>query len=877
MSMGDCDTEVGPVTPVRDTEEMALMVDLAKLAAEAGVTNDLGFRAFMREVVGDHDADQASDAWVLAGGTRMAPASKPSTGKARIPSEPSTVGREMTPELGFDALGATKETADIIARESRLTSDEAKRRLGEGSDDPKDAPAETISLGLGDAGENFGERTVFNWDWADGTGKLIRDTYQTPGSKGRDPKTKENLAYYGGYIYERLSRMNGKRPKIDTWAAYMKASTGHDIAPQDLLDAWETMRQTAWKTRVQKEVDIRNAAMKRAGSLLNPDQLKEFVEQTKAIDATDKDAHKKFREALDKLRKDDPMSLVWELPGLRRAIRTSLDLSAAFMQGSIYTLDPFNLPNTKTNMAAMFKAFANDEYAKAVMHDLNNREAATEIQKFAPGLLSKFGADVDITSHEEAYATRVFDAVAEASFENRPYQAFNPVQAMPSIMAATVGLPLTVTAGPLVGIPAALLAGKATSLVVNKLSPKGSGLVQTAPSVSAEKLGKLSAMMQKAFEYQPKEGEAIETWDKRVSRELGILALPKSGVAGAGASMFRQGARDLRASERSYVVYLNLQRMQAWERVTKQMKALGINPDTHPEASQALGRVIGTLTGRADMGKVEDAGKWLSYVFFSPRFQWSTVQALYTTPAKTIASIAVDKLGSEKTQEAYKGAAGGRFYMPPEVRKEFVGAMAKALAGLSVILGLAVAGGAALYLDPRHKDFMKARFRNITLDFSGGKANWLRLIAQTMLFQEKQSNYKKVYQPGVHLPGDTSGVKTQKLTGQGMNPTPREVFMQSIEGKENPIIGDIFQLQTGRDVFGSPVYRGRFDKASGPDFGDSEAWSGVSKDIWKNFGPLSVVDLLESMNAEDREGKEQLLALLAALGVNVKANELKKP
>lgn len=928
----DCNSaDNGPELPVHDDEQMRLLVEMARDAAGVGVTNDLAFRRFLSEFVGYTDAEQATAAWKLSGGSVVSESTgKPSYGSGAISTQSEFMREVIQTDTGNpkpQPRGETGKDAKAQALRDRLDAAAAKssgsstpstegpernmrlelERDAVGATNPTPAPSDVRhpenpqnqnAAQLAEEGLNpaeFGEKTVFDWDATEKLGKKIKLGYRPPNAKGRDPKTKDELAYFGGYIYERLSRMNNQRPKFETWVAYMKASTGHNIAPQDLLDAWQTMRQIAWKTRVKHDVDIRNAALRRANRTLSPAKVKEFIENTKNIDPKSPDAHKEYKHALDELKKDDPMQLVYELPSLRRALRVSFDMSAPFMQGAIYTLDPFNAPTTARNMAHMVKAYANDKYAQAVMADLHSRPAAAEMDEFAPGLLSKFGADVDVTSHEEAYATRFFDAIAESSYENRPYSAYNSTQALPAIMAATVGVPLMAVTTPLLATPAALLAGKFGQMA-SAAKPVETGKIQSSMTLdlSTGQADKLASMIQKAFQYQPQEGESIETWDKRISREMGVFGLVPGaagkvdgklktiGLTGAVSSLGRQTARDLRAAERCYTVYLNLQRMQAWERVTKLMKDSGILPETHPESYKALGKVLGALTGRADIGKLEDAGTYLGWIFYSPRFQWSRVQTLATIPAESLASAAVEKFGSNAAREKYAGLGGGRFYIPKEARKEHLQALGRALAGLGILLGLSVLGGASVYLDARHRDFLKSRYQNQTFDQSGGLANWMRLLWQTLAVQEKLGVRGNYDAGGFQMPGDTTGQKLTRFTGQkygkDAGPSTRENFEQQITGKENPIIGDWWQLHTGRNVFGDKVFRGRFDRRNGQqDFTDPEDWKGVASDMWENFGPLSVVDFVDAFGDDDRDTVEKIQALVAILGVNVKANKYKKP
>lgn len=785
----------------------------------------------------------------------------------------------------------------LLSTKGRAGDNPVNLPQGDVKQEVLEGAADNLGKAYSDTGEaidatrtDMGARTVFDWHQAAKLGGRIADTYFPPGSKYRDPQTPKDLAYYGGYIYERLTKMDGKRPTASTWAAYMKASTGHDITGGDLKTAWEAMREVAFNTRVRPQVDIRNAAIRKANQLLSPEQLKKFLEETKAIDVNAKDAHAQYRQAINNLRAMDAMEFVRELPGLRRAVRTTFDLSALLNQGNTYALNPFTPRRNKQNIMHMLKAFANRKYAEAVIADLWNSPTGKMIQISNPGLLSTIGEDLPISAKEESFATRLLDGVIAGSHANEPYQAFNPAQSLPALAAVAVGLPLSLVTFPFIALPVAAMSAKLGQYAARKIKWQGTRPIHSVArlDLSTGMLNGLANKIEKSFQYINHLGDSVPTWDKAVSFEVGLAgAVPglnkrvfgnpsSTGVMGALASQVRSGVRAMGGSESAYTVVLNVQRVQAYKEVADILISQGILQDTNPEVYEALGRVVGALTGRADVGWLEDHLPLLSMALFSPRFQAANLQTINPiggAPSQLAISAVLDsKLSTPGIREKYQRFYS-RGYIPPQVRKHWLKSMAGWVAGMGTLLTLGVLAGAAVMLDPRHRDFLKWRFAHKVYDFSGGKANWVRLLVQTLLTQQKITARKGYHEPGFVLPGDLTGQKLTELDGKGMASTGLEEITRSMMGKSNPMITDIISMTTGQDGMGRPVYRGRFKK-TGVD--DPDAWKEGFIDLAYNFGPLSPIDLMDAISDEDSSITERLIGAITMLGANAQDAQFDK-
>lgn len=159
-------------------------------------------------------------------------------------------------------------------------------------------------------------------------------------------------------------------------------------------------------------------------------------------------------------------------------------------------------------------------------------------------------------------------------------------------------------------------------------------------------------------------------------------------------------------SERTFVGFLDSQRMHVFNQMAKGLESQGITYRNNPEAYKAAARLINQGTGRGNLGiRGNQAAPLLNLAMFSPRLVASRVQLLNNmfNPVK-IAS------------------------MPRGTRAMMIKDNVKFLAGTAAVVALAKAAGGTVNTDPDDGDFLKIRFGDTTYDTLTGLQQPLRYI-----------------------------------------------------------------------------------------------------------------------------------------------------
>lgn len=159
-------------------------------------------------------------------------------------------------------------------------------------------------------------------------------------------------------------------------------------------------------------------------------------------------------------------------------------------------------------------------------------------------------------------------------------------------------------------------------------------------------------------------------------------------------------------SERTFVSFLDSQRIHVFDQMTKGLESQGITYRKNPEAYKAAAKLVNQGTGRGDLGRRgNQAAPLLNLAMFSPRLVASRVQLLNNmfNPAKWAA-------------------------MPKGTREIMIKDNVKFLAGTAAVMALATAAGGTVNRDPDDGDFLKIRFGSTTYDTLTGLQQPLRAI-----------------------------------------------------------------------------------------------------------------------------------------------------
>lgn len=222
--------------------------------------------------------------------------------------------------------------------------------------------------------------------------------------------------------------------------------------------------------------------------------------------------------------------------------------------------------------------------------------------------------------------------------------------------------------------------------------------------------------------------------------------------------------RIVKASERSYVGYLNQLRADSFDDIANQFIKSGISPDESPEVFKRLASFVNAATGRGDLPEVlNKSAPILNSVFFSPRLQAARLQLL-------------NPVWYAK--------------QPKPVRREAAKAFLKFMGVGIGILSLAKLGGAEVEENPTSSDFGKIRIGNFRWDVWAGYQQWVRLGA-TMILGEKKSA--------------TTGKIRKLAPGQPFGGTRLEELTRFGRGKFAPVPSLITDIIEGQSLIGEPI------------------------------------------------------------------------
>jgi hypothetical protein len=188
------------------------------------------------------------------------------------------------------------------------------------------------------------------------------------------------------------------------------------------------------------------------------------------------------------------------------------------------------------------------------------------------------------------------------------------------------------------------------------------------------------------------------------SREEAFMGRLIERVPGIGAIV--------RASERTYVTFLNVLRATTFEHYAQSWEGTGKSIADYKK----LADFINHATGRGDLGRMASASPILNAIFFSPRYIASRLQ------------VPLDLINTT-----------------PAVRKVVARNLIAFVAEGMAVIGLCALAGADTEDDPRSSDFGKIKFGNTRYDFWGGYLPYVRLVAQLSTGKRKSTSTGDVY------------------------------------------------------------------------------------------------------------------------------------
>lgn len=176
--------------------------------------------------------------------------------------------------------------------------------------------------------------------------------------------------------------------------------------------------------------------------------------------------------------------------------------------------------------------------------------------------------------------------------------------------------------------------------------------------------------------------------------------------------------RIYKASEVGFTAFVHQLRADVFDKYMEIANKAGIDTTDVTEL-QSIGKLVNSLTGRGDLGRVEPVAGLVNNVFFSPRFLKSQF----------------DTLTAHTFQKD----------VTPFVRKQAAVNLVKIIAAQAAIMSVAnILQPGSAQTDPRSSDFGKIKVGNTRFDISGGAASLVTLASRLITMSTKSTTTGKV-------------------------------------------------------------------------------------------------------------------------------------
>ena len=216
-----------------------------------------------------------------------------------------------------------------------------------------------------------------------------------------------------------------------------------------------------------------------------------------------------------------------------------------------------------------------------------------------------------------------------------------------------------------------------------------------------------------------------------------------------------------KVSEVTYEAFMRRIRADLYDKYTTALEKSGIEETT----GQGLGKLVNSLTGRGNLGRLEAVGDVVNVVAFAPRLVKSHLDVFSAHAFDSKMSWAVKKIAVKN--------------------------LLKIMAGMATVGAIAniIRPGSA-ETDPRSKNFGKIKAGNTTFDYTGGMASLLVLGSQIASQSTKSPLNDRIRKLG----GASFGSQT------GM-----DVLVNYLRGKASPITSLGVDIINQKDFLGKPI------------------------------------------------------------------------
>lgn len=250
------------------------------------------------------------------------------------------------------------------------------------------------------------------------------------------------------------------------------------------------------------------------------------------------------------------------------------------------------------------------------------------------------------------------------------------------------------------------------------------------------------------------------TYDKMVKAKLAVGNIEEAYPSSLPEKVPGFG-RLYKASETAYTGFIYKTRADVFDKYLEIAKQTGIDV-TDKDQLLSIGRLVNALTGRSNLGAFEPAANAFNNIFFSPRFAVSHFEFL--------------------TAHTFND-------MTPFAKKMAIKNLAKYVAGVAVILGIANAvKSGSVELDPRSSDFGKIKIGSSRFDVTGGAASVATLAARILTLSSKSTSTGQV--------NPLNSGKFRAATGM-------DVLVNFLENKASPVASVFRDYFKGKDANGN--------------------------------------------------------------------------
>ena len=264
-----------------------------------------------------------------------------------------------------------------------------------------------------------------------------------------------------------------------------------------------------------------------------------------------------------------------------------------------------------------------------------------------------------------------------------------------------------------------------------------------------------------------------------------------------------------KASETSFTAFNYKVRSMVFDKYIEIAKESGIDITDTIEI-QSIGKLVNSLTGRGNLGRLEPAANVVNNIFFSPRFLKSQIDVLT--------------------------AHSGDMSMTSFARKQAAINLVKIIAGTAAVLTVANAvKPSSVEWDSRSSNFGKIKVGNTRFDVSGGSSSVVTLASRLITWSTKSS-----------ITGKISDINTGEFGGS----TGGDVLMSFFENKLSPIASVV------NDAF----LRGQNFQGDKPT---------ISSSLQNLLLPLPISNVISS---KDDPHAANMLSIIIADGLGIGAN-----